>query len=145
MTIKVRAEVTDADDIRTSLEIECDSQIYGLKLIVVREFSSFLERTLSDCAGRNSMKIRVEVTNEEGATATMEKEGNLCYDELRQLTIKDASRFIEHFGDDSCMSEQLYDSILGALKDVFYEKGYKLLRSRRCHDTGISLFNRIRC
>jgi len=144
MTIKVRAEVTDADGIRTSLEIECDPQIDGLKLIVVREVSSFLERTLSDCAGRNSIKIRVDVTNEEGATTTMEKEGNLYYDELRQLTIKDASRFIEHVcADDRCMSDQLYDSILGAIKDVFNEKGYKLLRSRRCHDTGISLFNRI--
>jgi hypothetical protein len=96
----------------------------------VRKFSSFLERTLSDCAGRNSIKIRVAVTNEEGATTTMEKDGNLCYDELRQLTIKDASRFIKHFCDDNRMSKQLYDSISGAIKDVFSKKGYKLLRSR---------------
>ena len=110
---------------------------------MARKFSSFLEGTLSDCAGRNSIKVRVDVTNEEGATTTMQKEGNLYYDELRQLIIKDASRFIEHFCDESCMSKQVYDSILGAIKDVFNEKGYKLLRSRRYHDTGISLFSRI--
>ncbi|RZN38401.1 MAG: hypothetical protein EFT35_04680 [Methanophagales archaeon ANME-1-THS] len=143
MTIKVRAEVTDADAVRTSLEIECDSLTCELKQIVVREFGSFLERTLSDCAGRDSVKLLVDVANEEGTIAMIEREGTLYEDDLRQLSIQDASRFIEHFCDDPSIPEQLSASIFDAIKAVFTRKGYTLLRSRRYHDTRISLFRRL--
>jgi hypothetical protein len=41
------------------------------------------------------MKVRVEVTDEEGMKTSMEKEGDLQSEMLKQLTIRDVMRFLE--------------------------------------------------
>ena len=41
------------------------------------------------------MKVRVEVTDEEGMKSTIEKEGDLQIEMLKQLTIRDVVRFLE--------------------------------------------------
>ncbi|RZN37663.1 MAG: hypothetical protein EFT35_05830 [Methanophagales archaeon ANME-1-THS] len=42
-----------------------------------------------------AMKVRVEVTDEEGMKTSMEKEGDLQTEMLKQLTIRDVTRFLE--------------------------------------------------
>jgi len=41
------------------------------------------------------MKVRVEVTDEEGMKSSIEKEGDLQIEMLRQLTIRDVIKFLE--------------------------------------------------
>lgn len=142
MILNVRAEVTDGAGVRTSLEIECDAQVHGLRQIIVREFASFLDRTLREYVGRNPVNLRVRITNEEGTIASLEREGAL-YEETRGLWIQDASRFIEERFDDRCEPEQLYPCIRDAIKAVFDKKGYKLLKTRRSQDTEVALFRRL--
>jgi len=42
-----------------------------------------------------AMKVRVEVTNEEGMKTSIEKEGDLQTEMFKQLTIRDVLRFLE--------------------------------------------------
>ncbi|HID20361.1 MAG TPA: hypothetical protein EYP28_05445 [Methanophagales archaeon] len=41
------------------------------------------------------LKVRVEVTDEEGTKTTMEKAGDLQLEMLRQMTIRDVKKFLE--------------------------------------------------
>jgi len=42
-----------------------------------------------------AMKVRVEVTDEEGVKSSIEKEGDLQIEMLRQLTVRDVIKFLE--------------------------------------------------
>jgi hypothetical protein len=42
-----------------------------------------------------AMKVRVEVTDEEGVKSSIEKEGDLQIEMLRQITIRDIVKFLE--------------------------------------------------
>ena len=148
MAITIRVEVTDGEGLTSSMEREGDLLGGRLRQLTMQDVSQFLETMLSSSRGRSVIRVRAEVTDEEGLTTSLEREGDLLLAMLRQLTIQDMLRFLDtelaslstRDLDEYEAEERpkvLRDCIVEAIKDFLNKKGYRVRSVKRNTDNVI--------
>ena len=149
MAITIRVEVTDGEGLTSSMEREGDLLGGRLRQLTMQDVSQFLEMMLSSSRGRSVMIVRAELTDGEGLTSSMEREGDLLLSAmLRQLTIRDFLRFLEtklaslstrdldEYGAEE-RPELLRDCVVEAIKEFLNKKGYRVRSVKRSTDNVI--------
>jgi len=151
MAITIRVEVTDGEGLTSSMEREGDLLGGRFRQLTMQDVSQFLEMMLSSSRGRALIRVRAEVTDGEGQTTSMEREGDLLLAAmLRTLTIRDFLRFLEtklasismrrnsyYEYDAEEKPELLRDCVVEAIKEFLNKKGYRVRSVKRSTDNVI--------
>ena len=147
MAITIRVEVVDGEGLTSAMERECDLLGGRFRQLTIQDVSQFLEMMLSSSRGRTLIRVRAEVTDEEGQTTSIEREGDLQRAMLRQLTIQDMLRFVDtelaslslrrnsyYEYDAEERPKLLHDCIVEAIKEFLNKKGYQVRSVKRSTD-----------